>query len=198
MVDSTSRPRLAPPGAGIPAFERFVGGSVFKLRRLLGTAATFSAQFERERRVIGGLCAGRDGRVLGTRVLIPRLRGLEDSSRYWSVWMTLEHLRIVNNSIYGVIGELTSGRAPGGVVSTAAVKPGEHVGGEVVAAYEASCAGLAALIASKANLRTALRHAHPWFGPLDAAGWHAMSAMHMGIHRAQIERILRAEPRGDE
>jgi hypothetical protein len=26
--------------------------------------------------------------------------------------------------------------------------------------------------------------------PLDAAGWHALAGMHMGIHRAQIERIL--------
>ena len=26
-------------------------------------------------------------------------------------------------------------------------------------------------------------------GPLDAAGWHALSATHLGIHRAQIERI---------
>ena len=40
------------------------------------------------------------------------------------------------------------------------------------------------------TVRTKLRHAHPWFGPLDAAGWHAMAAMHMGIHRKQIERIL--------
>jgi hypothetical protein len=29
-------------------------------------------------------------------VLIARPRGLEDSSRYWSVWMTLDHLRIVH------------------------------------------------------------------------------------------------------
>jgi len=31
---------------------------------------------------------------------------------------------------------------------------------------------------------------HPWFGPLDAAGWHALAAGHMAIHRVQIERIL--------
>jgi hypothetical protein len=28
------------------------------------------------------------------------------------------------------------------------------------------------------------------FGPLDAAGWHAHSATHVGLHRVQIERII--------
>ena len=191
MSEAVLHPRLAPPGAGIPAIERFVGGSFLTLRRLLGTPSKLTAQFERERRTIASLRSGRDASALGTRVLIARLRGLEDSSRFWSVWMTLDHLRIVNDNITGVIGELTQGRVPDGSASTAAVKPSEHVGGEVVTAYEASCDRLVRAIASKTMLRTELRYAHPWFGPLDAFGWYAMSAMHMGIHRVQIERILR-------
>lgn len=198
MTDPISQPRLATPGAGIPAFERLVGGGLLKLRRLLVAPSRCSAQFERERRTIAGLYTGRDAGALGARVLIPRLRGLEDSSRFWSVWMTLDHLRIVNTSIAGVIGELTLGRAPDGKASTAAVKPSAHVRGEVVAAHEASCDRLASLVASKPMLRTELRFAHPWFGPLDAAGWHAMSAMHMAIHRAQIEHILREAPRREK
>ena len=191
MSASTLHPRLAPPGAGIPAIERLVGGSFLKLRRLLGTPAKFTARFERERWEIAGLCAGRDASALGTRVLIPRLRGLEDSSRFWSVWMTLDHLRIVNDSITGVIRELVQGRVPKGAASTAAVKPSDQVAREVVSAYEASCDRLVHLVTSETVWDTKLRYAHPWFGLLDAAGWHAMSAMHMGIHRAQIERILR-------
>ena len=195
MDHTAPHPKLAPPGAGIPAIERIVGGSVLKLRRLLGTSEKFTAQFERERRTIADLYTQAGAHALGTRVLIPRLRGLEDSSRFWSVWMTLDHLRIVNDSITGVIGELTEGRVPPGAASTATVKPSEHVKGEVVASYESSCDRLLQLVASKPTLRTPLRFAHPWFGPLDAAGWHAMSAMHMGIHRAQIESILRGLPR---
>lgn len=197
MIQHHTPPRLAPPGAGIPAIERIVGGRILRLRRLFGTTARFSARFEHERRVIASLYAGSDARALSTRVLIPRLRGLEDSSRFWSVWMTLDHLRIVNDSIAGVIDELTSGRVPEGKASTAAVKPGEQVGGEVVAAHEASCHRLAMLVASKPTLRTRVRYAHPWFGPLDALGWHAMSALHMSIHRAQIQRILRDAPGRD-
>ncbi len=183
-------PRLAPPGAGIPAVERVVGGAIFAFNRWRGTREGFAARFERERGVIAGLCRGRDERILGARVLIPRLRGLEDSSRFWSVWMTLEHLRIVNDQITRVIKSLTDGRIPEGRASTAAVKPSPEVGAEVRGAYEGSCDRLVALVASCPTLRTRVRYAHPWFGPLDGAGWHAMAAMHMGIHRAQIARIL--------
>ncbi len=189
-------PRLAPPGAGVPALERIIGGLVLSLRRRLGTPASISAQFQRERQEIAALRGGCDDATLGARVLIPRLRGLEDSSRFWSVWMTLDHLRIVNDAIARTISDLTQNRMPEGTVSTAAVKPSDEVGREVVAMYEASCERLAALLGSGADFRTALRYAHPWFGPLDAAGWCAMSAMHMGIHRAQIARILLDARRG--
>ena len=37
-----------------------------------------------------------------------------------------------------------------------------------------------------------------WFGPLDAAGWHALAAGHMGIHRVQIERIVKGFPTASE
>ena len=197
MRNSGSPTPLAPPGAGIPAIERLVGGTFLKLRVLLGTPAKFTAHFQRERTTIADRCAGRDARVLAARVLIPRLRGLEDSSRFWSVWMTLDHLRIVNDSIADVIRDLLQGRVPKGVASTAAVKPSEHVGPEVVATYDASCDRLIQLVASPSMRRTELRYAHPWFGPLDAAGWHALSAMHMGIHRGQVDRILRAVARRD-
>jgi hypothetical protein len=161
-------PQLAPPGAGIPAIERVVGGTIFAVKRWWGSPEP----------------------VLGERVLIPRLRGLEDSSRYWSVYMTLEHLRIVNESITGVIRTLTQGNVPPGRVSTAEVKPREGAGSEAVRPYEASCEGYLQLLSLAASMRTNVRYPHPWFGPLDAHGWYAMGAMHMGIHAAQIREIL--------
>lgn len=188
---SPDTPRLAPPGAGLPTIERVIGGAIFALRRWTGTRQAFTAQFEKERRAIASLLDGRDEVTLRRPVLIPRLRGLEDSSRFWSVYMTLDHLRIVNTSITKVIADLARGRVPPGQASTAAVKPSAGQGPEAVNPYEASCDALLSEVASHAVLKTANRYAHPWFGPLDAAGWHAMAAMHMGIHRAQIERILR-------
>lgn len=125
-----------------------------------------------------------------TQVLIKRLPGLEDSSRYWSVVMTLDHLRIVNKEVAGVIASLCAGQLPQKPVSTAAVKPEEGVDLSVVSAFEQGCHDFEKTVAAQKELRTPLCHTHPWFGPMNAADWHFMAAFHMGLHRRQIERIL--------
>jgi hypothetical protein len=189
MIENTE-PKLAPPGAGLPGPELYIARMLFALRRLTGNRDSFTADFQRERETIRGLvrsCEGEDG---ARRVLISRPPGLEDSSRYWSVWMTLDHLRIVHNGIIRVIGALTNGKMPEGKSSTAAVKPSPQTSSAVVAEYEQSCDKLLATVAAAGNLKTALRYAHPWFGPLDAAGWHALAPNHLQIHRVQIGRIL--------
>lgn len=160
------------------------------IKRWFYTRERVGAEFDRERKAIARLYQGRDERTLQERVLIPRLRGLEDSSRFWSVCMTLDHLRIVNEQIARVIAELTQGRVPQRKASTAAAKPSVDSGPSVIAAYEASCENLLAVVAASSELRTPVKFDHPWFGPLNAAGWHTIAAIHMGIHRAQIIRIF--------
>ena len=181
-------PLLAPPGAGLPKIELMIARRLFALKQWTGTRESFTATFQSEREKIRGLI---DPQTAGQRVLIRRLPGLEDSSRYWSVWMTLDHLRIVHNSMRDVIGALTNGVMPAGTASTAAVKPNVQVDGSVVPTYEKSCDELLATVAAAKDLTTPLRYAHPWFGPLDAAGWHALAAGHHAIHRKQIEAIRR-------
>ncbi|MDZ4829932.1 MAG: DinB family protein [Phycisphaerae bacterium] len=192
-------PKLALPGAGLPAIELLVGRALFAIRRWRATRATFTNEFLRERDASARLRQPLSDLSRGQRVLIPRLRGLEDSSRFWSVWMTLDHLRIVHVEIARVIDALSRDTIPEGKVSTAAVKPSPDVGGEVEEQYEQSCDRLLATVAAMPELHprlgSRLGFAHPWFGPLDAAGWHALAAMHMAIHRSQIERITRELPR---
>jgi hypothetical protein len=191
-------PKLAPPGAGLPKVELFVARLLFAMRRWTGSRRSFDARFDRERESIRVLVRNCSAEAGSRRVLIRRPPGLEDSSRYWSVWMTLDHLRIVHHEFARVIGALARGVVPGGTASTAAVKPSAKVGSGVVAAFETSCDALASVVASSPNLDTRVRYPHPWFGPLNAAGWHALAGGHLGIHRVQIERILadlRAEGR---
>ncbi len=190
-MDSQSITQLAAPGAGIPAIERFIGSLVFRLKRWRGTKESITADFQTHREGIRSLVDSVNLTRRGARVLIPRLRGLEDSSRYWSVWMTLDHLRIVNGQIAQVIGSLSKGITPPGQASTAAVKPDEHVRAEVDATYERSCDDLLAAVAAAPRLDTSGSYVHPWFGQLDGGGWQTMAAGHMGIHRAQVERIVK-------
>jgi len=185
-----SEPQLAPPGAGLPALELFIGRILFALRRRTGDRESFNAQFQKERVAIGHLVERFDPEAAARRVLIPRPRGLEDSSRNWSVWMTLDHLRIVNEQIGQVIAALAKGSAPARTASTAAVKPSPEADADVAERYEKGCDELLATVAGVNDLKTEVCFAHPWFGPLDAAAWHAMAAGHMGLHRVQLERMV--------
>lgn len=170
--------------------ELFIGRLLFGFKRRSGRRDSFNAEFNRERERIRKLVQSYGADSLARRVLIARAIGMEDSSRNWSVLMTLDHLRIVHDSMSRVIGDLTNDKMPEGTVSTANVKPGPQVTADVIPEYESSCDRLLATVASAANLKTELRYAHPWFGPMDAYGWHALAAGHLGIHRVQIERIV--------
>ena len=190
-VNPDPEPKLAPPGAGLPWPELWVARLLFACRRWSGNRDSTNARFQQEREIIRRLVRSCPGDAAGRRALIRRPPGLEDSSRNWSVWMTLDHLRIVHYAMVPIISGLTRGTMPEGRVSTAAVKPSPEVNAAVVAEFEQSCDALLAAVAAAPNLKTRLRFAHPWFGPLDAAGWHALSAGHLAIHRVQIERILK-------
>lgn len=185
-----SKPQLAAPGAGLPFPENLIARVLLGVKRSTGTSRSFTAKFVAERELIRTLISNRSDAALSTRVLIARLKGLEDSSRYWSVWMTLDHLRIVHHAFIGILEALSNEQVPEGEASTAAVKPDERVTATVVTEYEESCDALLTTIGRIRDFRTGAKFPHPWFGPMDAHGWLALSGGHMAIHRTQIERIL--------
>lgn len=189
MTDSTA-PQLAAPGAGLPWPERLIASFMVK-RGIRSTARQdVSALLTTECQSILDRVTPLSTEMASRRVLIQRLRGLEDSSRYWSVYMTLDHLRIVNTGIAEAIKLLGQGKVPEREASTATVKPATEVDGAVVEAFADSCEAIEQAARSISNLRTQVRYPHPWFGPLDAAGWYFMSAFHLRLHRRQIEAIL--------
>jgi hypothetical protein len=189
MTDK-SEPRLAPPGAGLPKVELFVARTLSRWRVWTGSRESFNADFTRERMAIATLYQSCDPAAAARRQLIKRLPGMEDSSRNWSVWMTLDHLRIVNRGIANTISKLAKEIVPKGIASTAAVKPAPSANASVVPEYEASCDAVIAAAAAAPNLRTKARFTHPWFGPLDAFAWHGLAGNHLSIHRKQLERII--------
>lgn len=189
-ITEDHEPKLAPPGAGIPGVELLIARSLLKLLYYTERREKVSARFQTERERVRALADQFNPDEAARRVLVPRLRGMEDSSRYWSLLMTLDHLRIIHRSIIGVVTNLADGKIPPGQASTAAVKPSASVTSAVVPLYEESCDDLIDAIAKIPNLRTKARFTHPWFGSLDAAGWHLVSAIHLGIHRQQIQSIL--------
>lgn len=183
-------PKLAPPGAGLPKSELVVARLIFRWERWRTSRERAAANFSDQRNAILKLARGCEPASATRRVLIRRLPGLEDSSRNWSVCMTLDHLRIVNDAVAGSIHALVAGHVPLQAASTAAVKPSPDVGITAIPAFEESSLKFEKGVAATPDLATRVKYAHPWFGPLDAAGWHFMAGFHMRLHRRQIELIL--------
>lgn len=185
-----STPKLAAPGAGLPKIERFFANLMIHWKAKRTSRETAATTFATERDAILKLLHTTPTEQLTTPVLIKRLPGLEDSSRYWSMLMTLDHLRIVNDQIKGVIASLCAGQVPPGATSTAAVKPSTQVDASIIAAFETSCAEFEKIVAAQVDLKMPLKFPHPWFGQMDAAAWYFMTGFHMQLHRKQLELIL--------
>ncbi len=185
-----AEPKLEAPGAGLPYPELLAARVLFHSQRMLASRGKAQAVFQSEQEAIARLARACGPVKGGQRVLIPRLRGMEDSSRNWSVYMTLDHLRIVNFGCIEAIKSLARGQVPARVASTATVKPAVEVGEEIIGQFEQGCELFRKTLEGIADLKTSVRYAHPWFGAIDAAGWHFMAGFHMRLHRKQIEAIV--------
>lgn len=188
-----TEPKLAKPGAGLPFFEWLVAKYIIFPNRFRSTSIEQAVlQFEEESRKIIELASKLNSDQLEQRRLIPRLRGLEDSSRYWSVAMTIQHLNIVGEGMLGIIVSLSRGNNDLPSRGTADVKPSVDVDAtEVVENFKKLVENFGRLVRKIDFEKHAdLKHPHPWFGPLTARQWALFAAPHQAIHRKQIEAIV--------
>jgi hypothetical protein len=186
----TSTPNLAPPGAGLPTLERWVSSAFLQTLRALLSKEALTRWLRRETETALTLAASLPAALASEPVLLPRMTGLEDSSRCWSANMVLQHLAIVDTGIRQLAEALSDGTTFGRELRIAEVKPEPGAGAEQHALLRAAVDDYARLIDRLGDLRTTLRHAHPWFGKLDLRGWHALAAMHTMAHRRQLQRIV--------
>jgi hypothetical protein len=124
-----------------------------------------------------------------TRVLIRPLWGIEDSSRYWSAEMVLEHLIEVGARIATAIVELSHGEKPG--ADGADGSPGGGRGPGLLQDYRAFLSDYADTLCEDVGDRASkLTHPHPWFGELSAHRWACLAAFHQAVHRRQLQAIV--------
>lgn len=187
MTNSTN---LAPLGAGLPTLERRISSAFLQSLRALLSKDALSRWLRRETEKALALAASLPDSLASEPVLLPRVTGLEDSSRCWSANMVLQHLVIVATGIRQLAEALADGTAFGRELRIAEVKPEPGAGAEQHGLLQAAVDDYLRLIATQGDLRTTLRHAHPWFGELDLRGWHALAAMHTMAHRRQLQRIV--------
>lgn len=194
----TESPRLAPPGAGIPRFSRWAARYLFLPRAFRRPWDEATTHYRRQLEAIRALAESTPADLRANPALVRPLRGLEDSSRRWSVQMTLEHLVIVGDGMAGMIVTLAAGGTPPVVVDTAAVKPlGVEPWNTTWDRFLRMAANQpreidARIAADGGDRASRATHPHPWFGPFTAHQWHWMLGIHASIHRTQIIEIRRA------
>ncbi len=198
MKQARVQPKLGAPGAGLPLFERLVARYFFlpvKARQTSWEQSNFIFSHETDK--ILRLTASMTLAQMQEPVLIPRIRGIEDSSRFWSPAMVMEHLMIVAPAMADVVVRLSCGEVPDVQVDVARVKPSGGLSG---AADIESIRSAFASAMMQAHLRVSeevrdrnsrARLLHPWFGPLSAREWNWLLGSHQWVHRKQIQAILK-------
>ncbi len=189
---SGPRPKRDLPSAGIPGYERQL------IAVGLRTAANFLSKdqltelFRSEAERAMALARSVDEARGRQPVLVGRCFGIEHGSRHWSVYMTLEHLVIVNSAIAATLPRLFSGLEVGDTVRMADFKPVPEAGPEQLSDLANVVERYTDMVDKLGNLRAGIRYPHPWFGELSAAQWHALAAVHNRVRRRQVQRILRS------
>lgn len=184
-------PPLAPPGAGLPTMELLLARMGFRVLRKILNRITIQNWLCSETDKVLRIARGLSSEHIKRQVLIPKLGGLEDNSRNWSAAMVLQHLVIVDSGIRELLCALSEDRVFEREVRIADVKPSPAAGLEQLEQLETALRDYLAQVTPIKNLHTARHHAHPWFGLLDAHGWHTLAALHTMIHRRQLDIIVR-------
>ena len=194
MIDAEGRdfPKLAPPGAGVPGYQKWVGKHVLlPLWCLSVPPARVPDRMELQAKALEDLARGWSAAQRERRVLVPPQIGLEDSSRFHSWALVVEHLAVIGNSLLGILVELTHGRTPPGEARTEAFKPRGEIGADqAIDEYRAMLRRLRRAIETGCpDWRSPARFPHPWFGPLGARQWASFAPFHQDIHLKQARRI---------
>lgn len=189
-----NEPQLAKPGAGLPFLEWVVAKYIVIPVRFKEVSQEQGLnEFNDELGKILSHVRALPLTDLNQRRLIPRLRGLEDSSRFWSVAMTLQHLVIVNRQMKQVIISLSNGFTAMSPTAIVDVKPpvGSYTENVVTDFENMARSFIGDLSSIFLEGYPKATYPHPWFGQLSAKQWLLFAAPHMQIHRKQIAEIIK-------
>lgn len=125
----------------------------------------------------------------GSPVKIPRLQGIEDASRNWSLYMVVDHLVRVDRAILNTIKCLCDGFRPHFDITIAEFKPDPDADARVLDTFQKMARGFQRDVLDLMPIRSRARFEHPWFGALNAQQWIMLAAAHHRIHRRQVHKI---------
>lgn len=189
--------KLEAPGKGLPLVDSlmmrfFVGPFVSKRDSVEKSFSNFSKLNKKILERVAPLSFEE----IHTPILVPKLKAIEDSSRYWSVAETLEHIEIVGREITsGIVNLAKYKKIPDFEVKIENYKPkGKYKGIDPRPSFQKfNDDVLSELKGLDINLAPP-KFFHPWLGPLASQQWLWLLASHSGIHYNQINHIVRLSP----
>lgn len=185
--------KLEAPGAGLPFLDsllmRFYVGPFVSKR---GTVEENWKRFDRINKKIMEMVQPLSFEQIHKKILVPKLKGIEDSSRFWSVAETLEHIEMVGDSVCEGIEFLQNGIVPEKAANVAEYKPkGKYNGVDPRPAFEAFNKRIQDRLKGKKISLDPPFYRHPWLGMLSSQQWQWLLSGHSGIHYNQIKHILK-------
>jgi hypothetical protein len=186
-----SEPVLEKPGAGLPFLEGlyvrwWVGPVQSRRNDKAQNIRLFSLLGNRVLKEAGAVPAEKRD----VKVLVPRLPGVEDSSRHWSANEVLEHLLITGAGMRRVITALAARETLDYVVRVEEFKPaGKYRGGDAREDFRAFLKETEALLESLPIADAGPTHRHPWLGRFNALQWTWLLAGHNGLHLRQLQAV---------
>lgn len=186
--------KLEKPGHGLPKidaiFLKHVGFPILKTFISWDNAMKF---FEYEGKEILNLVKDLPKDKLFKKVLIPKIFGIEDNSRYYSPAMVLWHLLYVGETLQEGIVSLSKNEKIDFTVKIENFKPFVQIDEDIVEKYEKFLNNYKKFI--ERNIENKYINnclSHPWFGCLNPHQWLVMSAIHQMVHKRQIKKILKS------
>lgn len=191
-MNNQNPPKLQAPGAGLPLLQKLL------LKVYVGPFLTqrdswdsLERRFEKLYSKILQEAEAVAPNLQTKKILVRPLPGIEDSSRYWSVADTLEHIMIVGEGIKYAMTELSHHRPVPRTVDIANFKPpGAIPADKILSSFKTF------LERSQTELKTnigdrdsKLTLQHPWFGPFKTHQWFWLLSAHGQIHLTQLREI---------
>lgn len=189
---SEPTPQLESPGSGLPSGEaNLIRRVAFPLLKLqLRNPKACLKLFHRSGTKIITTVKPYEFEAFTQPILIKRLRGMEDSSRYWSLEQTLEHIQIVGGACLYVIRRLESGLLPELPIRTEDAKPTGGLGLDRKRAFQDFCTESPTIL-EKYAYKSQATYPHPWFGELTSLDWLRLFAFHQNLHQEQVSLIAK-------
>ena len=191
--DKKIQGKLESAGKGLPFIEALIlRHIIFPILKTFMSWNMGMRFFEHEGKRILNDVKKLDDSAIFKKVLIPRILGIEDNSRYYSPAMVLWHLIYVGKTIQDGIISLSKNESLDFMVKIENFKPFIEINQNIVSEYEVFLKEYRRTIEKNVkdkNIRN--YHAHPWIGPLNPHQWLIMSAMHQLIHKRQLRKIIK-------